>query len=294
MYQKTARHTDLMQPEYHINGVSVNDDPRYSRPKPLKNQIVDSCLLRTDDIAGAQAGYVAEHLTAIPNSKRTEFRNTNYLGDIKGAQADSVKHSIVTQRLTNPLQPVYQALDPGEVIYGPIKPLIPSELVDPKKNFKIHGNITATEPSRSHVNITTTNTISNVTLGSARTPTNGATSTFFQNDNEFHDFGIGGHSSQYLEVNEDFSNTAKPPLIAQYREATSNPSKNTNLQLTLPKGNQSNDKLISSSRQNNTSNHNSARSFGSARSSGRNGMSNVERRVVQETRNEIDMVRSLM
>lgn len=39
------------------------------------------------------------------------WRNTNFVGDIVGAQADTVVHSIRTQRHVNPLNPTYISLD---------------------------------------------------------------------------------------------------------------------------------------------------------------------------------------
>jgi hypothetical protein len=56
-------------------------------------------------------------------------KNTNFVGDINGACADSIKHSIVTNRTTNPLQPVYSGLDCGDLLLPLIPPLIPQDLV---------------------------------------------------------------------------------------------------------------------------------------------------------------------
>jgi len=46
-----------------------------------------------------------------PPDQRRHFRNTNFVGDIAGAQSDTVKHSIKTNRVTNPLNPQYVGLD---------------------------------------------------------------------------------------------------------------------------------------------------------------------------------------
>ncbi len=63
-------------------------------------------------------------------SKRKDFRNTNYNLDIKGAQHDTIKHSIISTRNTHPLQPVYQSLDGGgEVLEPCVQPLIPANIV---------------------------------------------------------------------------------------------------------------------------------------------------------------------
>lgn len=43
--------------------------------------------------------------------ERRVWRNTNFVGDIVGAQADTVVHSIRTQRHVNPLNPTYISLD---------------------------------------------------------------------------------------------------------------------------------------------------------------------------------------
>lgn len=99
-------------------------DDKYTKPKEPKKLIPDNFLLKTKDINGA----TADTRYADPFVRR-EFKNTNFIGDIKGSHADSVKHSIVTNRNTHPLQPVYQALDPGELLLPLIPPLIPPELV---------------------------------------------------------------------------------------------------------------------------------------------------------------------
>lgn len=61
--------------------------------------------------------------------QRTEIRNIMNISDIDGACADSVKHSIVGSRRTNPLQPVYQSLDQGELLLPLIPPLVPPEVI---------------------------------------------------------------------------------------------------------------------------------------------------------------------
>jgi len=49
---------------------------------------------------------------------RREFRTTNYLKDIEGSEADSVKHTIRTDRCTNPLNPNYTSLDGGKIQFA--------------------------------------------------------------------------------------------------------------------------------------------------------------------------------
>ncbi|RYY72603.1 hypothetical protein EON63_20650 [archaeon] len=57
------------------------------------------------------------------------MRNTNNIADIEGAHADSIRHSMRTTRQTNPLQPVYQALDPGELLLPVVLPLVPPDVI---------------------------------------------------------------------------------------------------------------------------------------------------------------------
>mmetsp|Transcript_8966 Transcript_8966/g.9719 ORF Transcript_8966/g.9719 Transcript_8966/m.9719 type:complete len:445 (-) Transcript_8966:109-1443(-) len=120
---RTERVTDPNNPVYRFQGLEIYDD-KYTKPKEPKKFIVDNNLLRTDDIKGALAD--TRHNDRF---ERKELKNTNFIGDIPGAHADSIKHSIVTTRNTHPLQPVYQALDPGEKLLPLIPPLIPAELI---------------------------------------------------------------------------------------------------------------------------------------------------------------------
>lgn len=106
-----------------VNGMEVADDLRYTKPKAPKQTIFDSHLLQTHDIAGATSGWREKQ------KERRDFRQTNFIGDINGAHADTVKHSIVTNRESNPLMPVYQALDPGEKLDPIVKPLLPANLI---------------------------------------------------------------------------------------------------------------------------------------------------------------------
>lgn len=119
---KTTRCSNTLNPEYYINGMEYKDE-NYTRPKPNRNLIADNTILRTDDIAGAYVGWQAA------KQPRRDFRNTNFIDDIKGAHADTIRPGIVTKRQVNPLVPVYQSLDPGEFVDPPIQPLIPREMV---------------------------------------------------------------------------------------------------------------------------------------------------------------------
>eukprot|EP00602_Paraphysomonas_sp_CaronLab_P004725 CAMPEP_0185020760 /NCGR_PEP_ID=MMETSP1103-20130426/3401_1 /TAXON_ID=36769 /ORGANISM="Paraphysomonas bandaiensis, Strain Caron Lab Isolate" /LENGTH=501 /DNA_ID=CAMNT_0027551861 /DNA_START=17 /DNA_END=1522 /DNA_ORIENTATION=+ len=189
----THRSTNPLAPSYSINGDVIEDDPR-SKPAKPKKFIADNKLLRTDDVEGAQAGYVSQHLLSVPMDRRREFRNTNYLGDIPGAQADSVKHSIRTLRETNPLQPVYKSLD-GEPLKGPIDPLIPPELVDNKASYKTFGT------SRDLIPVQNKRDSSSASAPKRRASSGGA-STGVPNDDEqaFQPYGSGGETSQYFDT----------------------------------------------------------------------------------------------
>lgn len=118
------RDTNLLEPTYFIAGRYVSDELKYIRPAPLKQFIADGHLLRTNDIKGATA-----KLTEELHATRREFRHTNFLGDIDGAHHGSIKSSIVTERVTNPLNPVYKSLDDGSPIRGPLESLIPPETI---------------------------------------------------------------------------------------------------------------------------------------------------------------------
>ena len=95
------------------------DDPRYTKPKKAKPYFRESALLRTDDL----------NARPDPAPPRREYGRTNYLADIAGSEPDSIKHSITTKRITNPLMPVYQSLDDGEVFPPVIKPLMPFSMI---------------------------------------------------------------------------------------------------------------------------------------------------------------------
>eukprot|EP00428_Durinskia_dybowskii_P067759 CAMPEP_0170386594 /NCGR_PEP_ID=MMETSP0117_2-20130122/17115_1 /TAXON_ID=400756 /ORGANISM="Durinskia baltica, Strain CSIRO CS-38" /LENGTH=362 /DNA_ID=CAMNT_0010642421 /DNA_START=463 /DNA_END=1551 /DNA_ORIENTATION=+ len=119
---RTTRVTDPNNPTYHINGMEYQDD-KYTKPKPLKKYIADNHLLQTKDITGATPGFKDTKF------ERRDYRNINFIQDIEGTQADSIKHSIVTKRQSNPLAPTYQSLDPGELLQPVVAPLIPPTMV---------------------------------------------------------------------------------------------------------------------------------------------------------------------
>lgn len=71
---------------------------------------------------------------------RREIRNINFIQDIEGAQADTLKHTIVTKRRINPLYPVYQSLDDGEPLEPLVKPLLPPAIIKkPTLGFESRG-----------------------------------------------------------------------------------------------------------------------------------------------------------
>lgn len=120
---RTHRVTDPIAPTYHVNGMEIKDG-KECKPRAMPAYMNGNHLLQTKDITGAVAGT----RSASPFTRR-EFRNTNFIGDIEGSKADSIKHSITTNRASNPLQPVYQSLDPGELLLPLIPPLIPADMI---------------------------------------------------------------------------------------------------------------------------------------------------------------------
>ena len=96
------------------------DDPKYTKPRKALPYFPESSLLLTKDInTGPDA----------KGSFRREYSRTNYIADIKGTEPDSMKHSIVTTRVTNPLAPVYQSLDYGEPLSSGLIPLLPCRMI---------------------------------------------------------------------------------------------------------------------------------------------------------------------
>lgn len=121
----TTRVTDPNNPSYYINGTVITD-PVSSKPKKPRDYI-PNFTLETKDITKAEQE--KDIMWINNNHLRREIKNTNYIADIKGSAADSIKHSIRTTRNINPLQPIYQSLDPNELLLPVIQPLVPPELV---------------------------------------------------------------------------------------------------------------------------------------------------------------------
>jgi hypothetical protein len=119
---KSKRTVCPLKPEYRIHGMVIQDDPKYTNPKPLPAAAThDFYSLKTDDIEGAWPGWIPPHECQPPLEDRRHFRNTNFVGDIAGAQADSVKHAIRTLRVVNPLSATYDSLD-GDRLRPPCTP----------------------------------------------------------------------------------------------------------------------------------------------------------------------------
>lgn len=117
---KSTRVTDPLDPVYHVNYVTIADDPS-SKPRKLPTgKNVPFYSLYVDDIEGTKAGWKPSNVLNPPIEQRRDFKRTNALDDIQGAQANTVRHTIQTQRVTNPLEPDYVGLD-GQ----PLEPVIP-------------------------------------------------------------------------------------------------------------------------------------------------------------------------
>jgi hypothetical protein len=123
-----------LNPQHYVNGMAIYDDAK-SKPNGLPvardNGRAPTLSLTTQDIEGAVPGWKPKHTNGgIPEEKRRHFRNTNFIGDVQGAQvrlaclvrvlhpltsrrsqADSHRHGIVTNRNIDPLNPAYQSLD---------------------------------------------------------------------------------------------------------------------------------------------------------------------------------------
>lgn len=121
----TRRRTDMMDPHYFMNGMETCDDPVRTKPRALPRAIPERMAhapsLYVGDIEGATSGWRPPHEMQPPPEKRRHWRSTNFVGDIQGAQSDTVKHTIPTNRQTNPLNPAYRSLD-GEILPDPTQP----------------------------------------------------------------------------------------------------------------------------------------------------------------------------
>jgi hypothetical protein len=117
---RCVRDTNLMDPVYRVNGIDIQDEPK-SKPRPLKQFIPENHQLQTHDIEGAFTGW--------GQRTRREIRNIMNTLDVPGAQADTIVHSMKSDRVTNPLTPVYASLD-GAPLPPLVVPLMPASFVD--------------------------------------------------------------------------------------------------------------------------------------------------------------------
>ena len=113
-----GRLTDPLDPEYFIHGMQYKE---VFKPKPSKKYIPENKILLVRDINYPPI--------ETDDGARREFRNTNFIGDIEGVKADTIKHGLISKRITNPLNPVYKALDSGEELENPMGNSIPSEII---------------------------------------------------------------------------------------------------------------------------------------------------------------------
>ena len=126
-FDLTNRRTNVLDPVYSIYGNTIKDDS-YTKPKPLPKQVFNGHLLETADINTASK-FFQPHM-------RREVKNITSCSDIEGAQADTLIKSIVTKRETNPLVPIYQALDKNQLLEPCIQPLLPAGYIS-KPTLKI-------------------------------------------------------------------------------------------------------------------------------------------------------------
>ena len=192
---RTSRLTNPACPTYSIYGMEIGDDST-SKPTKPRGLVQGNCMLRTDDVYGARPGECGTHSLSLPMDRRREFRNTNFLDDIPGAHSDTIKHSIVTRRSTNPLDPHYQSLDGGVRLKGPNDPLIPPNLIDTKTSFKVFGSTRDIHPVASN----------QATAASPHHSRCNSSSGVFDNaDSDFQPLGSGNASSQYLDESKSYA-----------------------------------------------------------------------------------------
>ncbi|KAL3659679.1 hypothetical protein V7S43_015354 [Phytophthora oleae] len=113
---KSSRVTNVLNPEYIVNGMTIGDDP-LSRPLVQhRKRDKPNYAMKTDDIEGASCSNPATAIVAgIVMAHRRNFRDTNATSDITGAKADTHLHSIRSNRRVDPNAPQYSALDGSRV-----------------------------------------------------------------------------------------------------------------------------------------------------------------------------------
>ncbi|ETV93080.1 hypothetical protein, variant 2 [Aphanomyces invadans] len=96
---QSQRVTDALRPVHVVNGFRSADDPRSFPKAPYKSTNHPFYPLETHDIQGANPTDSLKGVVGnIPHVKRRHFRSTNNVQDIRGAQANTVHHSIVSNR----------------------------------------------------------------------------------------------------------------------------------------------------------------------------------------------------
>jgi hypothetical protein len=113
---RSTRVTNALDPVYVINSDVIQGEAKM-HPPHLPPASGSNYSLDTKTIDGATAGWKPS--SHIPEHRRRNVRNANNTHDIDGATADSVPHSIVTSRRTNPLNPSYTALGGGHYAATP-------------------------------------------------------------------------------------------------------------------------------------------------------------------------------
>lgn len=226
-----------MRPSYFINSTYYCDDDK-SKPKRLPQYISDNHLLKTSDIEGAQAGYRSEHFLSIPNSMRKEFRNTNFINDIEGAQANTKKSTFVTTRCSNPLQPVYKSLDGDALIGGPVDGLVPADLIDKNTyNFKSFGTI----PQSSSGIKSSNPPISRRSLSAATSRDSNGSSQYIQPEESKLNFISTSTTSQYFDMDSSQERRNSDDIAAKsYAEKIHMDSKFLITEIPLQSQNQNN------------------------------------------------------
>lgn len=114
---KSSRCSNPLDPSYFIHGEPVFDSTRWRRRSAKKLQ-KQSYIYKTDDIPGAQSG----NSSYLRVQQRTQFRQTNHVADIPGAQPNS-RNGALSKRRIDPLNPRYMYLhgthSPTPNVYGP-------------------------------------------------------------------------------------------------------------------------------------------------------------------------------
>mgnify|MGYP000674910380 CR=1 FL=1 len=102
---KTTRTTNGLNPTYVVNGMRIEDDPGMAPKKLIRERKGRNDFHNPADIEGANSSYKFRKL-----KNRRTFRNPVDIGDITGAQADTVVNQLRTKRVTNPNNPLYTSL----------------------------------------------------------------------------------------------------------------------------------------------------------------------------------------